>query len=43
MVQDTPLGRIGAPEDIATVVGFLASDEAHWVTGSLVQVAGGMR
>jgi 3-oxoacyl-[acyl-carrier protein] reductase len=43
MVQETPLGRVGVPEDIASVVGFLASDEAHWVTGSLIQVAGGMR
>jgi 3-oxoacyl-[acyl-carrier protein] reductase len=43
MVQSTPLGRVGQPEDIATVVAFLASDEARWVTGSLLQVAGGMR
>jgi 3-oxoacyl-[acyl-carrier protein] reductase len=43
MVQSTPLGRVGNPEDIATVVAFLASDDARWVTGSLLQVAGGMR
>ena len=43
MVQSTPLGRVGTPEDIASVVAFLASDDAHWVTGSLLQVAGGMR
>ena len=43
MVQNTPLGRVGAPDDIASVVGFLASEEAHWVTGSLLQAAGGMR
>ena len=43
MVQGTPLGRVGQPEDIATVVAFLASDDARWVTGSLLQVAGGMR
>jgi 3-oxoacyl-[acyl-carrier protein] reductase len=43
MVQSTPLGRVGTPQDIATVVAFLASDEAFWVTGSLLQVAGGMR
>jgi 3-oxoacyl-[acyl-carrier protein] reductase len=42
-VQNTPLGRVGAPEDIATVVAFLASDDARWVTGSLLQAAGGMR
>jgi 3-oxoacyl-[acyl-carrier protein] reductase len=43
MVQSTPLGRVGTPEDIASVVAFLASEDAHWVTGSLIQVAGGMR
>jgi 3-oxoacyl-[acyl-carrier protein] reductase len=43
MVQSTPLGRIGTPEDVATVVAFLASDDARWVTGSLLQAAGGMR
>jgi 3-oxoacyl-[acyl-carrier protein] reductase len=43
MVQGTPLGRIGQPDDVASVVAFLASDDARWVTGSLLQVAGGMR
>jgi 3-oxoacyl-[acyl-carrier protein] reductase len=42
-VQSTPLGRIGNPDDIASVVAFLASEDAGWVTGSLIQVAGGMR
>jgi 3-oxoacyl-[acyl-carrier protein] reductase len=43
MIQGTPLGRIGAPDDVASVVAFLASDDARWVTGSLIQVAGGLR
>jgi 3-oxoacyl-[acyl-carrier protein] reductase len=43
MIAGTPLGRIGQPEDIGTVVSFLASDEARWVTGSLLQAAGGLR
>jgi 3-oxoacyl-[acyl-carrier protein] reductase len=43
MVQNTPLGRLGQPDDVATVVAFLASDDARWVTGSLLQAAGGMR
>jgi 3-oxoacyl-[acyl-carrier protein] reductase len=43
MIQGTPLGRIGQPEDIAAVVAFIASDDARWVTGSLLQAAGGMR
>jgi 3-oxoacyl-[acyl-carrier protein] reductase len=43
MVQTTPLGRIGQPDDVASVVAFLASDDARWVTGSLLQAAGGLR
>lgn len=43
MVQNTPLGRVGQPDDIASVVAFLASDDARWVTGSLLQAAGGLR
>ena len=43
MVERTPLGRIGQPDDIASVVAFLASEDARWITGSLLQVAGGLR
>lgn len=43
MISLTPLGRAGEPKDIADVVSFLASDDARWVTGSLLQVAGGHR
>jgi 3-oxoacyl-[acyl-carrier protein] reductase len=43
MLAGTPLGRIGQPEDIGTVVSFLASDDANWITGSLLQGAGGLR
>ena len=39
----TPLGRIGQPDDIATVVAFLASEDARWITGSILQAAGGFR
>lgn len=35
------LGRVGQPEDIAGVVAFLASDDARWVTGRVVDVTGG--
>lgn len=38
----TPLGRIGQPQDIASVVSFLASTEATWVTGSLLLASGGL-
>jgi 3-oxoacyl-[acyl-carrier protein] reductase len=42
-VAQTPLGRSGQPEDIADVVTFIASDDARWVTGSLLQAGGGLR
>lgn len=37
-----PLGRVGRPADVASMVLFLASDEAAWVTGSVVTVDGGI-
>ena len=40
---ETPLGRIGQPQDIATVAAFLASDDSTWVNGQTIQVAGGNR
>ncbi|WP_158903607.1 SDR family NAD(P)-dependent oxidoreductase [Burkholderia sp. L27(2015)] len=43
MVAATPLGRAGQPGDIATIVAFLASDDAGWITGSLIDAAGGSR
>jgi 3-oxoacyl-[acyl-carrier protein] reductase len=43
MVQNTPLGRVGQSEDIAHVVAFLAGEEAGWITGSLLDAAGGWR
>ena len=42
MVSMTPLGRVGQPEDIAKVAVFLASDDAGWVTGERITVAGGL-
>ncbi len=42
-VSQTPLGRTGKPDDIADVVTFIASDDARWVTGSLLQAGGGLR
>ena len=42
LIKDRPLGRIGRPEEIATVVGFLTSDGASFMTGSDVLVDGGM-
>lgn len=37
-----PGGRLGEPEDIAGVVGFLVSEDAKWVTGQNLRVNGGM-
>jgi 3-oxoacyl-[acyl-carrier protein] reductase len=42
MVQQTPLGRMGQPSDIAPVAVFLASDDSRWVTGETLVVSGGM-
>lgn len=42
MIGMTPLGRIGEPSDIAKAVLLLASDDAGWITGQIVQVSGGM-
>lgn len=40
---NTPLGRIGVPADIAPAVALLASDDAGWITGETLVIAGGMR
>ena len=41
-LPNTPLGRVGQPRDIATVASFLASEDAGWITGQIIQVAGGL-
>jgi 3-oxoacyl-[acyl-carrier protein] reductase len=38
----TALGRIGQPADVADVVAFLASDDARWITGAILDATGGM-
>jgi 3-oxoacyl-[acyl-carrier protein] reductase len=43
IVSQTPLGRLGQPEDIAKVAVFLASDDAGWLTGEQVLTGGGLR
>jgi 3-oxoacyl-[acyl-carrier protein] reductase len=42
IVEATPLGRLGQPEDIAPVAVFLASDESAWVTGETIYASGGL-
>lgn len=39
----TPLGRIGQPQDIATAAVFLASSDSAWITGENLVIAGGYR
>jgi NAD(P)-dependent dehydrogenase (short-subunit alcohol dehydrogenase family) len=41
-IQRIPLGRLGAPEEVAQVIVFLASDAARYVTGSEYCVDGGV-
>ncbi|HTW78844.1 MAG TPA: glucose 1-dehydrogenase [Terracidiphilus sp.] len=42
-LKRTPLGRIGQPQDIASIAAFLASDESVWVNGQVIHAAGGFR
>ncbi len=41
MAADTPLGRIGTPEDVAELAAFLASDRASFITGQIIGCDGG--
>jgi len=43
LIPQTPLGRIGQPNDIASVAVFLASDDSGWLTGEQLLVGGGLR
>jgi 3-oxoacyl-[acyl-carrier protein] reductase len=42
LLQQIPLGRLGAPEDVAAAVLFLASSQAGYITGTTLHVNGGM-
>ena len=42
-VAQTPLGRIGQPNDIASIAVFLASDDSYWLTGEQLLAGGGVR
>ncbi len=43
ITKETPLRRVGQPEDVADVIVFLASEQARWLTGQLFSVSGGQR
>jgi 3-oxoacyl-[acyl-carrier protein] reductase len=42
MKERVPLGRLGTPEEIANTFAFLASDEASYINGAVIEVSGGM-
>jgi 3-oxoacyl-[acyl-carrier protein] reductase len=42
MLENTPLGRLGDPEDVAGAVRFLSSDDARFITGAVLLVDGGL-
>lgn len=42
MLSQIPVGYFGEPQDVANVVGFLASEKARYITGHVIQVDGGM-
>ena len=42
LASQIPLGRLGKPDEIAEVVGFLASDQANYITGQTIHVNGGL-
>ena len=41
LAQETPLGRLGMPEDIAAAVSFLADEKASFITGQVLTCDGG--
>ena len=41
IIDDTPLGRMGEPEEVAKVVAFLASQDASFITGAAIPISGG--
>jgi 3-oxoacyl-[acyl-carrier protein] reductase len=43
LIAQTPLGRAGQPDDIASVATFLASDDSRWITGESILTTGGLR
>lgn len=42
LINQTPLGRLGKPDDIASVIAMLVSDDASWITGQNIRATGGI-
>ena len=42
IIDETPLSRIGKPEDVASLVAFLASEESSFITGQIITIDGGL-
>jgi 3-oxoacyl-[acyl-carrier protein] reductase len=42
IAKNTPLGRAGTPQEVAAAIAFLASEEAGYMTGSVIDVNGGI-
>lgn len=42
MIEDTPLKRMGRPEEVASAIAFLASDDASFITGTTLDINGGL-
>ena len=42
LIAQTPLGRLGKPDDIASVIAMLVSDDASWITGQNIRATGGI-
>jgi 3-oxoacyl-[acyl-carrier protein] reductase len=42
LARDIPLGRIGKPEELGALIAFLASQQASYITGTTIQVDGGL-
>ena len=42
MVDKVSLGRLGEPDEIASVYAFLASDDASYINGAVIEVSGGI-
>jgi 3-oxoacyl-[acyl-carrier protein] reductase len=42
MTDRVPMKRLGKPEEVANVYAFLASDEAAYINGAVIEVAGGL-